>query len=958
MTQDSQRRRTVIVDDSSLPATQPEVTKALSQALMDAGEQVEPIRALQLIESSALRDVRLMVLPAARSLPLAAIPQIEQFLRSGGQLIACGLALGAFGVFRANDRWIPYAEYQELASATKAQHMLVQFGHDELKDWKRDSDSKAPTTIDDVENVLHAKIPQLTGWDTISTTFETPFPAGHTLTCFRAKGDATTKQLAIEWQETDGSRWIATVPLNEQWMHYALPADAFEPWQPPKGRGGPNDRLDVSKARRFAVGLAFSHTEISRGAHEYWFADLGTAPPPFGIEPAKTKPAHLEGLSPAYQFYPVHAPVRLRTTPDQCIVSSGEIEAPPMLIAMHPRPSAAGFGKSRPWRWQPLIEAFDPKTKDHRGAVAALVAGLRDPWRGSAWACFTPGDASFYSRPLVQQIITDVARAFRRGILLEEAGSQFFTQFDDQPIRLRARTLQLAQSDSKGLGLRITVAPPGQQPQFQKELNDATTAEAEWKPPSWADKGYVITTELRQDDYLIDRIVHPCFAYRLKKNPEYVQIRDGDFVANGKPWRINGLNYMPSSGIGRSLDENNEFEHWIGAAAYDPAIIERDLKRVAAMGVNAVSAFIYHESLAAGNLLDFLRQCERNNLKVNLSLRPGTPLDFDWEKWKAIIEQSKLAQSDVVFAYDVAWEPTHGSREAQQKNYTSAWREWVVKNYGSLSAAAKTWAVDAPRTRDGQLDVPTSDQLFADGDWRKLAADYRAFLDDFLAEKYGHARDLIRSIDPNHFVSFRMNIAGDPTADDRNMLAYDFWGLRHAVDFFGPEAYGRIGDWERVKEGRFTVDYARLCDPTKPLVWAEAGVSVWDNLISSAREDRLKFQADFYRDLYRMLRESGSDCVFFWWYPGGYRTNERSDFGIINPDGTDRPVTQVVREEGRKFLSAPKPAPPDTWIEVDRDKDARGLYGIYQSAKGYYWSTIDRGKRPGLKWSHPSGTAG
>ena len=73
-----------------------------------------------------------------------------------------------------------------------------------------------------------------------------------------------------------------------------------------------------------------------------------------------------------------------------------------------------------------------------------------------------------------------------------------------------------------------------------------------------------------------------------------------------------------------------------------------------------------------------------------------------------------------------------------------------------------------------------------------------------------------------------MQHAGDPTHNAPGLLPYDFWGLRHAVDIWEPEAYGRIGDWERVKAGRFTADYARLCNPNLPIVWAEIGNSVWD----------------------------------------------------------------------------------------------------------------------------------
>ena len=202
-----------------------------------------------------------------------------------------------------------------------------------------------------------------------------------------------------------------------------------------------------------------------------------------------------------------------------------------------------------------------------------------------------------------------------------------------------------------------------------------------------------------------------------------------------------------------------------------------------------------------------------------------------------------------------------------------------------------------------------------------------------------------------------MNIAGDPTARDANNLAYDFWGLRGgAVDIFEPEAYGRIGDYEWVKPGRFTVSYARLCDPNKPLVWAEMGVSVWDSSTESASKQKLEFQAQFVRDFYRMMRESGSDGIFFWWYPGGYRVNEMSDFGILNPDGTDRPVTKAIREEGPKFVSAPKPPKPDVMIAIDRDKDARGLFGVYEKVKDEYWKAIEAGKTPGLKWEREPGS--
>jgi hypothetical protein len=120
---------------------------------------------------------------------------------------------------------------------------------------------------------------------------------------------------------------------------------------------------------------------------------------------------------------------------------------------------------------------------------------------------------------------------------------------------------------------------------------------------------------------------------------------------------------------------------------------------------------------------------------------------------------------------------------------------------------------------------------------------------------------------------------------------------------------------------------------------------------------KLAFEARFYTDFYRMMIESGADGVFFWWYPGGFRLWENSDFGIINPDGTDRPVTTVIRNEGPRFLKARKSRPPDYWIAVDRDRDPRGIFGIYDAAKVEFWKAMDEGRWPGLRWAREPGRA-
>jgi hypothetical protein len=344
-------------------------------------------------------------------------------------------------------------------------------------------------------------------------------------------------------------------------------------------------------------------------------------------------------------------------------------------------------------------------------------------------------------------------------------------------------------------------------------------------------------------------------------------------------------------------------------------------------------------------------------------------MDYKWEEWREIIEKNRLWEQDVIWAYDIAWEPFFGT-EAERKRYDPLWREWLVKKYGSLDAARKAWGTfpvgggsvpreekektrgtEAPPTKTQPTEVtgPTGWQLTNDGEHRKFVSDYRRFADELVHERYLDAYKKIKSIDPNHLISFRMTVTGDPTYNWDRSMPYDFPGVAKAMDFLAPEGYGRIGDWEKVKAGLFTVAYARMCAPDKPVFWAEAGVSAWDDEAMAATPEKLDFQARFYRDFYRMMLASHSNGVAWWWYPGGYRVNERSDYGIINPDGTDRPVTKIIREFGPRLTAERVIPQPDVWIDVDRDADARGLFGVYEKVKGEFWKAIEVGRAVGLK---------
>ena len=402
---------------------------------------------------------------------------------------------------------------------------------------------------------------------------------------------------------------------------------------------------------------------------------------------------------------------------------------------------------------------------------------------------------------------------------------------------------------------------------------------------------------------------------------------------------------MPSSGIG--IEDGPFFERWMSARSYDPEIIERDLRRVKAIGLNALSIFCYYEDIHTQNLNDILYRADALGLKVNLSLRHATGFEFPWEHIREMIESARLPENDTVFAYDIDWEPLWLKQEHRVK-WDGAWEAWIIERYGSVANAEQDWRYPVPRTKAGIITNPNKEQVESDGDWRRMVAAYRRFLDTLLYKYYSRARALIQTVDAKHAVSFRMTEAGDPTMRWDGVMAYDYPYLASAVDILEPEAYGRVGDWEKIKPALFQCVYARSVAPHLPLIWAEAGISAWDLSTMTAPENVLIKQGQFVRDFYRMLTESRSDGVFWWWYPGGFRVGENSDYGIINPDGTDRPATIAIRENAKAFREMPDPAPVTDWIPFDRDAQADGIAGEYDKSHSAFYALLAEGKTPGF----------
>lgn len=965
---------------AGLPGEDPALVNALTAQLNKAGYAITGVDADILCDSAKLNSLGLdlLVLPNAADLPAKSVQAIGDFARAGGDIIALNAPLWQRMLVNVDGKWTTQEAYQHSSAGNLPEHVLFDFSN--TTGWKRTSDKiESPTTYETVadgpaagQHALHGLITNLTGWDNFGIRdLDKPFPQGHTLTVFSAKGEENTTHLSVEWAEKDGSRWIAVVPLGKEWRQYVLKPSDFVYWTSTEGRGGRGDSFKPQNAATLSFGLAFSHTGWEEGRHEFWVGPVGTAESmtdlgsvlgPFDL------PA-MDTLCPSYKLFDSHGVSSLSIRPDQVMVPDvmrNSIQHPGQILnqvqddgktalirSPQPRPSGAGFDKRRNWRWIPIMEAR-AANKQWRGDPVTMMINADGKYKGGVWTSFGFSDAAVYKQPQTLAIIGRIAERMRNQVYILDGGANFYTYFDGQDVQLGMRVCNLGKEARSGLSARVIVIadqqnkpPAAQHWEFGIQPGAIKTLSGTWRPTRWPAGGYTVLAELLENGKVIDSVTHRINVWRPKKTKHYITVKDGQFMLRGKLWRANGVNYMPSSGIG--AEDGEYFEHWISAGSYDPEIVDRDLDHMQEMGINALSIFIYSGVEKDQNLLDILRRMRARGMHANVGLRPGMPQWWDWSKIRQIIEKMRLAENDTVFAYDIAWEPmfnTHNDR----KIYDKDWEKWIIERYGSIAAAEKDWGFAVPRDPDGTVTNPNPEQVDTDGPWLKMTAAYRKFLDTLLYKQYSVPRREIRSIDPNHFVSFRMAEAANPTYRWDGRIPYDFPYLAGAVDVLEPEAYGRIGDWEgHVKPGWFEVAYAKWAAPEKPMLWAEMGCSTWDLTRMQDSQQKMDYQAMFHEAFYKMLISSGANGIFFWWYPGGFRYGENSDFGIINPDGTDKPVTKVIRENSRKFLDAPIPKKPDYWIEIDRDLHPVGVAGIYDDAKDRFWAAIAKGQTPGLR---------
>ncbi len=955
------------------------ITEDLGRRLAEDGFTSCPLTGGELANRALLvpKVLPALALVDSTTIPAAAVEPIADYVRAGGFLISLGGPAFSKLLFRVGGSWMNRADCLRRLGEQLDVHPL--FLPKRTQGWRQATSS--PDKPSSLETVLAVGLPapvqhayrlkiDLNGWCTFYAR-SLVVPAGDKLTVFWAKGDKNASSLAVEWDERDGSRWIAVVGLTTQWKRYVLPKSAFLAWPDPPvaGRFFPGDHLHLTQGCTLGFGLANGFTsEPSGQRYTLYVAGVGTAAMPAGpsaidalvMHPPSAMPA-IDTVSPAYKLFPVTNMKTLAVNRGQAMAPKVELPAPAAVLGIYPRAQGAGLDKDLAVRFVPLLESHDVN-----GRFTATLAALELPSAGAAAHQATllsipVTDPTFFEASATQQWLAATIEHVQRGLYLAEGGTKEFASFGEVQMPIGA-VVANAGSQPQLVAISCEIADAQGIVAFTQEFHDVVQPgtrrkfEASWSVPAAGPGIYHVRTVLKRHGNTIDRLSHEFRILPPAAHPDFVTARNGQFYLDGRPWYVYGVNFWPESSMAQ--ENGHLYENWLSRQSYDPQTVERNLHDVKAMGFNTIS-IAYHAADGAWNLMDVLDRARALSLKVNLSISGidglagarRAPGKFTLEPVRQLITECRLAPNDTLFAYDIAWEPFWDNHAARRR-LDPQWRRWIVKHYGSLAKAQAAWHGRAPR-ENGQVSNPFDSQIAQGrrGPAAAMVLAYNRFLKSVLVNTYGSARRRLRSVDPNHFVSFRMRAAGDPSqAGD---IMYDLADLGHAVDIFEPEGYGLMNSSPLiVRRALFTIQYARAVNPNPPVIYAEFGQSEWNRLQDADSSEVAAETGKIYAAFYQAILEAGGNGAICWWFPGGFRCGERSDFGIINPDRSWRPVSYVIHDFAAR-MTTPRPLPkPDVVIPISPQTCPGGASEVFREIQPQWTRLVQEGKLPGFRWHH------
>lgn len=916
----------------------------------------------------------LVLIPGIDRVPGGLKGTIGNYLQKGGRILTLGGPAFETETFNYNGTWMPQNDYlaHELNALSDKKKFRIFNAADpaDVDAMTRSSNTmERPFSktigdygLKDSTAQLHVEV-DLECWDNLHYTFTPPKGKKFTTLCFNAKGDAETFGLYLEVIDRDGARWAASVRLDEEWSFHALSAADFHFWR--DGRPAKTKQLDFNNAATFVFGFALSGVSMKLGHHTFtidspFLACCDKLNLPMGNQ------LDLEGVSPMHELYPITNAANIVTCDNQVFVNKRDYVVPSSLVSCHPGRQGTGYDNKRACRFIPLLRVTDEKGL-HSGYAAWInvfssVTDKNEALEGCMVGCFSAASDDFYNMDGLAAV-AETVKAMLSPALLVEGGTNEYTYVEPDTDRITVGANFVTYPGCKS-NITATVTLYEDEKELYR-LDGTPTVLCHnignicGEYSISGGKPNLAVTTLLQDGKVIDCIRQSIRYWSPKPVDQrnYVHIEDGCFIRDGKILNLFGVNYMPSSGV--SERDGRLFEHYVCAAAYDPDVIDYDLAHIKDIGMNAISVFVYNESIReCNNILDLICRAEELGIVTDLSIRNHVyPMSYVETEVQELIKKLRFDENDSIVAYDIAWEPRIGhyvdNSFIGRKHWDGDWAEWVIEQYGSVEHAEALWGCPINRDEDGNIIGVTDAMLDDTSDaYTKIVSAYRRFIDDIVSKIFSEKLTHLRALAPDQLVSLRMSMSGSAMttgAFKPSNFCYDFSSFASTLDFMEPEGYCLNGSEEAALQVVFSNAYNRYIQPGTPIVWKEYGRHVWSgsnftNNKYGNLQQMLDGQREYYRTSLEYCLRSHTAGMFAWYYAGGFRIGENSDYGIVNPDGSDRPATKLLREYAPKFLALGKCPKADVVLTVERDDSNRGIFAMYDKTKAEVRRAFDEGK--------------
>ena len=944
----------------SLPDHDMSFVENITEGLVNKGFTVNCLTPAQAADPSVLSADKfcLYIVPNATCYPAIAFENLKTYLKNKGNILLLSGSVFQQFLVECQGKWVDEKILKDLLVKNETQNTIFDFENTADVNWDRmsytrDFSSEIAVAQGGVNgsNCLKMLISNLQGWD----LYKIPdgkivFNSDQDVLTFWAKGDKATPSLAVEIREHDYSRWFAVVELTEDWKKYVVIPEDFKFWQhdSPKTRGFAGDHLNFQNVSTIHIGLTLTHTKISKGQHVVYIDNIGTMSNPFKVDKfaSRQEIAPIETLVPTYKGYGLENFDSIKGRSEN-FNSIDYNESFKSAWCSQKRTASTGLSGNPKFRYIPLAEAFD-KAGNRKGTIAWILLNRLGEFDGAAFACIGLNDLDKYKDKPVIEIISQIAESFRDGLFLYRAGAEHFSYQAGQKVKLGCEIINRTK-ESKDAEIKITVASDGKIV-FEDTRTESIPAIGQkelfvdYQLPDASDKLFNVKVELVKDGKVIDSLSHELAALENIKHTkdEFVTVKGSDFYLKGQKWYPVGVNYWPQYVSG--LDRNIYWSNWLKPGQYDPSLIEEDLALMQQLGINMVSIQI-KDCESGYNLVDFLKRCEKRNIRANLAMVEGvstSPLNFDPTEAEKLIKDFDLANNPAIFAYDIIWEPgNYVFCKPNRVKYNDNWYQWVIERYGSVANAEIDWNYKITG-ETGEITHPSDEQLKEDGDYRIMVAAYRRFMDDFMSKTWNIATQKLRELLPNQLISYRQG----------NTLPHDFTITATAkhVDFFCPEGYAIAGGEDGFNTACFLSRYIDFITGGKPIIWSEFGVSVWDNIKDVPTQPRIDYQTYYNEMFYKVVLETGCNGIAPWWWPGGFREGEYSDYGLLNLDGTPRPSIQLLEKYAPMMKTHRNRPKTDEFITIDRDGNSGGYwYLAFYEGKDKYAKLRKDGKMMGIK---------